>query len=61
MDDHHGPVLIVTHFPEEIPPSDRCRYFTLAPSQEGTAQVQLFPHSLLSLTNAANSHKLGGK
>jgi NitT/TauT family transport system permease protein len=60
-DDHHGPVLIATHFPEEVPPSDRCRYFTLAPSQEGTAQVRLFPHSQLSLTNAANSHKLGGK
>jgi ABC-type nitrate/sulfonate/bicarbonate transport system ATPase subunit/ABC-type nitrate/sulfonate/bicarbonate transport system permease component len=45
LDDHHGPVLIVTHFPEEIPSSDRCRYYTLAPSQEGTTRAQLFPIS----------------
>jgi ABC-type nitrate/sulfonate/bicarbonate transport system ATPase subunit/ABC-type nitrate/sulfonate/bicarbonate transport system permease component len=61
LEDHHGPILIVTHFPEEIPPSDRCRYFTLATSQECTAQVRLFPRSPSSLTNTANSHKLGGE
>jgi len=46
LEAHRGPILIVTHFPEEIPPSDRCRYFTLAASQERTAQVRLFaaPH-----------------
>jgi ABC-type nitrate/sulfonate/bicarbonate transport system permease component/ABC-type nitrate/sulfonate/bicarbonate transport system ATPase subunit len=49
LGDHHGPVLIVTHFPEEIPPSDRCRYFTLAPSQEGTTQARLSPHPLAQL------------
>ena len=43
LEDHHGPILIVTHFPQEIPPSDRCRYFTLAASQEGTIQARLFP------------------
>jgi ABC-type nitrate/sulfonate/bicarbonate transport system permease component/ABC-type nitrate/sulfonate/bicarbonate transport system ATPase subunit len=41
LQDHHGPILIVTHFPEEIPQTDRCRYFTLTASREGTAQVQL--------------------
>ncbi len=35
LDIHPGPVLIVTHFPEEIPPSDRCTFFTLAPSKAG--------------------------
>jgi ABC-type nitrate/sulfonate/bicarbonate transport system permease component/ABC-type nitrate/sulfonate/bicarbonate transport system ATPase subunit len=45
LDDHHGPVLIVTHFPEEIPSSERCRFLTLAPSRRGTTGVQLFPFS----------------
>ena len=45
LEDQHGPILIVTHFPEEIPPSDRCRYFTLAASQKGATQVRLSPIS----------------
>jgi len=61
LGDHHGPVLIVTHFPEEIPSSDRCRFFALVPAEAGTKKVQLFPNPLLSLTNLENSHKLGGK
>lgn len=61
LDDHHGPVLIVTHFPEEIPPSDRCRYFALVPAKAGIKKAHLSPHPHLSLTNEANSHKLGGK
>ena len=43
LEEHHGPILIVTHFPEEIPPSDRCRYFNLAASQEGATQARLSP------------------
>jgi NitT/TauT family transport system permease protein len=27
---HRVPALIVTHFPEEVPPSDRCRFYTLS-------------------------------
>jgi ABC-type nitrate/sulfonate/bicarbonate transport system ATPase subunit/ABC-type nitrate/sulfonate/bicarbonate transport system permease component len=42
-EDHHGPILIVTHFPEEIPPSDRCRYFTLAAPNKGERQARLSP------------------
>ncbi|UCF99816.1 MAG: ATP-binding cassette domain-containing protein [Spirochaetaceae bacterium] len=62
LDVHHGPVLIVTHFPEEIPSSDRCRFFTLAPSRAGVKRPnRLIPcHSLLTLTFASNTHTLGG-
>ena len=43
LDDHHGPVLIVTHFPEEIPSSERCRFLTLVPAEAGEKKAHLFP------------------
>jgi len=48
IDMYHGPVLIVTHFHEEIPPNDRCTFFNLAPSETGGKSAKLFTDSILS-------------
>jgi NitT/TauT family transport system permease protein len=32
---HRVPVVVVTHFPEEVPRSSRCDFYTLAPAGEG--------------------------
>jgi len=48
LDMHYGPVIIVTHFPEEVPPSDKCTFFTLAPSKTGGKPVRLFSNPVFS-------------
>jgi ABC-type nitrate/sulfonate/bicarbonate transport system ATPase subunit/ABC-type nitrate/sulfonate/bicarbonate transport system permease component len=32
---HRGPVVVVTHFPEEIPYAERCVFYSLEPAAEG--------------------------
>jgi ABC-type multidrug transport system ATPase subunit len=32
---HRVPVVVVTHFPEEVPRSQRCDFYTLAPAGDG--------------------------
>jgi len=48
LDMHHGPVIIVTHFPEEVPHSDKCTFFTLAPSKAGGKPARLFSNPVFS-------------
>jgi ABC-type nitrate/sulfonate/bicarbonate transport system ATPase subunit/ABC-type nitrate/sulfonate/bicarbonate transport system permease component len=45
LGDHHGPVLIVTHFPAEVPPSLHCRFYTLTASPEEGKNAGLVPQS----------------
>jgi NitT/TauT family transport system permease protein len=64
LGDHHGPVVIVTHFPEEVPPNHRCRFFFLASSPQEGKEIRLFPkpsNPLPTLTFGSNTHTLGGE
>jgi ABC-type nitrate/sulfonate/bicarbonate transport system ATPase subunit len=46
---HRGPVVVVTHFPEEIPLSESCTFYSLEPAPDAERGAGRPPATLLNV------------